>query len=133
MDIEWALADGKFAILQARPITALPAEPRAAIEWKRPNPKGQYMRGSVVDLLPDPVSPLFATLAIPAVAQVGIKQVLGPLTRSEPDLPGDYITTINDYALHGNHLHAASVVVDSHPHDALFPAYPAPGPAALAR
>ena len=101
MDIEWALADGKFAILQARPITALPAEPRVPIEWKRPNPKGQYMRGSVVDLLPDPVSPLFATLAIPAVAQVGIKQVLGPLTRSEPDLPGDYITTINDYAYMG--------------------------------
>ena len=101
MDIEWALADGKFAILQARPITALPAEPRVPIEWKRPNPKGQYIRGSVVDLLPDPVSPLFATLAIPAVAQVGIKQVLGPLTRSEPDLPGDYITTINDYAYMG--------------------------------
>ena len=59
------------------------------------------MRGSVVDLLPDPVSPLFATLAIPAVAQVGIKQVLGPLTRSEPDLPSDYITTINDYAYMG--------------------------------
>jgi pyruvate,water dikinase len=101
MDIEWALADGAFAILQARPITALPAEPRVPIEWKRPNPKGQYMRGSVVDLLPDPVSPLFATLAIPAVAQVGIKEVLGPLTRSEPDLPGDYITTINDYAYMG--------------------------------
>jgi rifampicin phosphotransferase len=98
MDIEWALADGQFAIVQARPITALPDAPRASIEWKRPNPNGQYMRGSVVDLLPDPVSPLFATLAIPAVSQVGIKQVLGPLTRSEPDLPHDYITTINDYA-----------------------------------
>ena len=72
-----------------------------AIEWKRPNPKGQYMRGSVVDLLPDPVSPLFATLAIPAVARVGIKQVLRPLTRSEPDLPADYIVTINDYLYMG--------------------------------
>ena len=59
------------------------------------------MRGSVVDLLPDPVSPLFATLAIPAVSRVGIKQVLGPLTRSEPDLPADYITTINDYLYMG--------------------------------
>ena len=95
MDIEWALADGQFAILQARPITALPP---VSIEWKRPNPKGQYIRGSVTDLLPDPVSPLFATLAIPAVARVGVKEVLRPLTRSEPDLPSDYITTINDYA-----------------------------------
>ncbi len=98
MDIEWALADGQFAILQARPVTALPPGPTGAIEWKRPNPKGQYMRGSVTDLLPDPVSPLFATLAIPSVARVGIKEVLRPLTRSEPDLPSDYILTINDYA-----------------------------------
>ena len=59
------------------------------------------MRGSVVDLLPDPVSPLFATLAIPAVTRVGIKEVLRPLTRSEPDLPADYIATINDYAYMG--------------------------------
>jgi pyruvate,water dikinase len=73
----------------------------SAIEWKRPNPKGQYMRGSVVDLLPDPVSPLFATLAIPAVARVGVKDVLRPLTRSEPDLPADYIVTINDYLYMG--------------------------------
>ena len=99
MDIEWALSDGKFAILQARPITALP-EPAVpvSIEWIRPNPKGQYMRGSIVDLLPDPISPLFATLAIPAIARVGVKEVLRPLTRSEPDLPDDYITTINEYA-----------------------------------
>ncbi len=83
-------------------LTARP-EPAASatIEWKLPNPKGQYMRGSIVDILPDPVSPLFATLAIPAVARVGIKQVLAPLTRSEPALPDDYILTINDYAYMG--------------------------------
>jgi phosphohistidine swiveling domain-containing protein len=51
--------------------------------------------------MPDPVSPLFATLAIPALSGVGIKEVLGPLTRSEPDLPNDYITTINEYAYMG--------------------------------
>lgn len=101
VDIEWALADGHFAILQARPITALPPEPTMTVEWIRPNPKGQYMRGSIVDLLPNPVSPLFATLAIPAVARVGVKEVLRPLTRSEPDLPDDYITTINDYLYTG--------------------------------
>jgi rifampicin phosphotransferase len=73
----------------------------AAIEWKLPNPKGQYMRGSVVDILPDPVSPLFASLAIPAVSRVGVKEVMRPLTRSEPLLPDDYILTINDYAYMG--------------------------------
>jgi rifampicin phosphotransferase len=107
MDIEWALSDGAFFILQARPITALPSaallEPEISvkIEWKLPNPKGQYMRGSVVDFLPDPVSPLFATLAIPALSRVGVKEVLRPLTRSEPILPDDYITTINEYAYMG--------------------------------
>jgi hypothetical protein len=97
MDIEWALADGKLAIVQARPITALP-EPEAstAIEWKLPNPKGQYMRTSVADFMPNPVSPLFETLSVPAVARVGVKEVMRPLTRSEPVLP-DYILTINSY------------------------------------
>ncbi len=62
MDIEWALADGKFAILQARPITALPqrAAPLPA-DWPLPG-KGPFSRGSVVDLMPGPLSPLFATL-----------------------------------------------------------------------
>ena len=83
--------------LAARPEPAA----SATIEWKLPNPKGQYMRGSVVDILPDPVSPLFATLAIPAIARVGIKEVMRPLTRSEPLLPDDYILTINDYAYMG--------------------------------
>jgi phosphohistidine swiveling domain-containing protein len=83
--------------LATRPEPAAPAR----IEWKLPNPKGQYMRGSVVDILPDPVSPLFATLAIPAIARVGIKEVMRPLTRSEPLLPDDYILTINDYAYMG--------------------------------
>ncbi|HSB65129.1 MAG TPA: PEP/pyruvate-binding domain-containing protein [Anaerolineales bacterium] len=98
MDIEWALAQGQFAILQARPITTIPEKMHKEIEWTLPNPKGQYMRGSIVDMMPDPVSPLFATLGIPSITRIGIKQVLKPLTRSEPDLPGDYITTINEYA-----------------------------------
>ncbi len=67
-----------------------------AIEWKLPNPKGQYMRSSVADLMPSPVSPLFETLAISTIARVGVKEVLRPLTRSEPILP-DYILTINSY------------------------------------
>jgi phosphohistidine swiveling domain-containing protein len=102
MDIEWALADGAFAIVQARPITALPEpEVEPPTEWPLPNPKSKYMRGSIVDLMPDPVSPLFATLAIPALSHVGVKEVLKPLTHSDPVLPDDYIVTINDYAYMG--------------------------------
>jgi phosphoenolpyruvate synthase/pyruvate phosphate dikinase len=85
---------GEVVLHKSKGEQALPT----TVEWKRPNPKGQYMRASVVDLMPNPVSPLFATLAIPAVARVGVKEVLRPLTRSEPALLEDYILTINSYA-----------------------------------
>src|SRR5215207_811995 len=63
-DIEWALAGGEFFVVQARPITALP-EPRAdpPTNWSVPDPKGFYVRASIVEQLPDPLSPLFADLA----------------------------------------------------------------------
>ena len=64
MDIEWAMCDKRIFILQARPITALP-EPRATLEWKLPRAGGHYARSSVIELLPNPLSPLFATLALP--------------------------------------------------------------------
>ena len=94
MDIEWTLCDGAFAIVQARPITAMPEAP---IEWKPLNPKATYMRGSVADLMPAPLSPLFATLVIPEMrAQI---QTLGKeLSGSEPGFASDYFTSINQYA-----------------------------------
>ncbi len=94
MDIEWALLDGEFAIVQARPVTALPEE---IVEWGPPNPKGTYMRTSVADLMPEPLSPLFETLWIPT--QIQQMQPVGKLmTGSEPVLVEDYLTTINNYA-----------------------------------
>ena len=64
MDIEWAMCDGRIFIVQARPVTALP-ESRAALEWKVPRAGGRYFRSSVAELLPEPLSPLFTTLALP--------------------------------------------------------------------
>lgn len=61
MDIEWTLADGKFAIVQARPITALPVEP---IEWPQLQKGATLARGSLAEHTPSPVSPLFATLGL---------------------------------------------------------------------
>jgi rifampicin phosphotransferase len=70
MDIEWALHADRIFIVQARPITALPqgaaAQATQAAAWKLPNPKARYLRTSVFELLPDPLSPLFATLGLPA-------------------------------------------------------------------
>lgn len=76
MDIEWTLAAGKFAIVQARPITALPACPTEGgepLEWPLPHPKAVLARGSFAEFVPEPVSPLFATLAVPIACKSTVK------------------------------------------------------------
>jgi phosphoenolpyruvate synthase/pyruvate phosphate dikinase len=63
MDIEWTLKGDQFAIIQARPITSMPEEPLA---WTTNAVEATIMaRGSFAEFVPDPVSPLFATLAVP--------------------------------------------------------------------
>lgn len=94
MDIEWTLAEERFAIVQARPITALPEPP---IEWIPPNPKGIYMRTGVVDLMPDPLSSLYITWGIP-VLKAQMKPLGVRLMIAEPVLQEDYYTSINGYA-----------------------------------
>ena len=99
MDIEWALADGEVAIVQARPITALPeAAPTPEEEWPLPDPKGRYMRGSIVDMMPDPLSPLFATMGLSAY-NASLVQAMSDITDAkEYFLPDDLILTIRGYA-----------------------------------
>ncbi|HEV3163367.1 MAG TPA: PEP/pyruvate-binding domain-containing protein [Isosphaeraceae bacterium] len=95
MDVEWAMQDGQIFIVQARPITALP-EPSMALEWKLPQVKGRYARSSVIELLPDPLSPLFATVALPLwnAEYREMAKYLG-FGRLMPD---QFLVTINDYA-----------------------------------
>ena len=101
MDIEWALTDGEFSILQARPITALPAaKATPSAEWTLPDPKGQYMRTSIIDFLPDPLTPLYATLGLSEL-NAGIKRLMAHIVGKETEdanWPDDSILTINDYA-----------------------------------
>jgi phosphohistidine swiveling domain-containing protein len=69
-DIEWARAYGKFWMLQARPITALPeAEMPVPTDWTVPESKAMYIRASIVEQLPDPLSPLFADMISGAVTR----------------------------------------------------------------
>jgi phosphohistidine swiveling domain-containing protein len=100
MDIEWTLAGGKFAIVQARPITTLA---KAPVEWPIPDPKGVYMRGSVVDLMPDPLSPLFVSLGIETMKEQ-MKPLGKRLTHIQPNLHDDYYTSINNYAYMNAHI-----------------------------
>lgn len=63
-DVEWAWIDGHFYVLQARPITTA-IRPR--LTWEPPQPGLRYMRGGAMELMPEPVSVLFETLALPAL------------------------------------------------------------------
>ncbi|HTK11912.1 MAG TPA: PEP/pyruvate-binding domain-containing protein [Ktedonobacteraceae bacterium] len=101
MDIEWALHDGHFFIVQARPITALPDVQNASkgsqiVEWKLLKPKGKYTRNSVIELLPDPLTPLYETLGLPAVARA-TKKVMADVGIANV-FSDDTLITINDYA-----------------------------------
>lgn len=98
MDIEWALADGKLYIVQARPITTLPASPAPEpFEWTLPDPKGHYMRSSIVELLPDPLSPLFATLGMQTI-EGGINKMVKDIFNLPPGILTDFMLTIDGYA-----------------------------------
>ena len=98
-DIEWVQADGQFFLVQSRPITALP-EPEGPVptDWPVPNPTGWYFRASIVEQLPDPLSPLFADLASGSVTrslQKLMGDLLGPDVIREEDVS---LPTINGYA-----------------------------------
>lgn len=105
MDIEWAIADGTIAILQARPITSLPAAPLKNVTWEPPTPNTIWMRRQIVEHMPDPLSPLFEDLYV----QRGIRESIGGLLISMGELsnvrfdlgkmmPHGFADTINGYA-----------------------------------
>ncbi|TQJ58064.1 phosphoenolpyruvate synthase [Arthrobacter sp. SLBN-83] len=98
-DIEWARADGQFFLLQSRPITALP-EPAADVptEWPVPYPKGLYFRASIVEQMPEPLSPLFADLVDGSVSRsisALMNDALGQHSLREGDVR---FPTVNGYA-----------------------------------
>ncbi len=80
-DVEWAFEDGVLHVLQARPMTALP-EP---VAWEAPDPNTSWVRNfRIGEWLPEPVTPLFATLVLPsmesAMAQEGQRWWGNPMT-----------------------------------------------------
>ncbi|SKB35751.1 phosphoenolpyruvate synthase [Arthrobacter sp. 49Tsu3.1M3] len=98
-DIEWARAGGEFFILQSRPITALP-EPAADIPdtWPVPYRHGLYFRASIVEQLPDPLSPLFADLIDGSVSR-SLRALMAGAVGKEVIREDDVgLPTINGYA-----------------------------------
>jgi len=106
MDIEWALVDGEIFILQARPITALPVSAEAlASTWEMPDPKGHYMRVSITELLPDPLTPLFDTLGMGAIDR-GIDRMTQEVLNMPPAALKGFMVSINGYAYQNAHFTA---------------------------
>jgi phosphohistidine swiveling domain-containing protein len=98
-DIEWAKVGGEFFILQSRAITALPEPAADAPEtWPVPYPKGMYFRASIVEQLPDPLSPLFADLIDGSVSrslQALFGEAIGKGAVRDDDVR---LPTVNGYA-----------------------------------
>jgi pyruvate,water dikinase len=104
MDIEWALAEGAFSIVQARPITALPEpEPPVPTEWKLP--KGMYsaMRNNIVELMTDPLTPLFDTLGRAAI-NTSYNRLLTSFFGRPDCMPDEIIISVNKYAYYNGSL-----------------------------
>lgn len=98
MDIEWALSGGKFAILQARPITALPeVQIEPPTEWKLPEPNGKYMRASIIEQLPEPLTPLFSTLGGSIIEDATRRLFAWIVGVKEWNWKIRWFETINDY------------------------------------
>ncbi|GIF42975.1 pyruvate, phosphate dikinase [Actinoplanes xinjiangensis] len=101
-DIEWAIADGRFTILQSRPITT--ARPPAAAQdarWESPIPGAWWARISICDSwLPEPLSPLFASTLFPTLVTKWASNWAGPehVQRRNPLLPKPMSATVNGYA-----------------------------------
>ncbi|WP_214402894.1 PEP/pyruvate-binding domain-containing protein [Pseudonocardia lacus] len=97
-DIEWVWTAGRASVVQSRPITALP-EPSAdpPTSWPVPHRGGLYFRASIVEQMPDPLTPLFADLIGGSVVRsltALMAEVFGSdLRAGDIDFP-----TINGYA-----------------------------------
>ncbi|SDC02204.1 phosphoenolpyruvate synthase [Raineyella antarctica] len=113
-DIEWVLHDGTFQLVQARAITALP-EPTGEVptEWPVPRHGSLYFRASIVEQMPDPLSPLFADLVRTAVPK-GLSGLLGELSPRMGRLDIDF-PTINGYAFYDYSRRAFSAMLSLSP------------------
>jgi len=101
-DIEWALADGEFFIVQARPITNLPPPPLGDALWEPPFPGSAWWRRQVVENLPEPLSPLFDELYLREGLELSIDALMTffgmTYLRIEDIMDRPIFATVNGYA-----------------------------------
>ncbi len=104
MDIEWALCDSAFSIVQARPITAVPAsEEFRPVDWRLPSGAYVAMRNNIVELMADPLTPLFATLGLHSV-NASMNNLLLQFFGRRGIAPEEPIITVNQYAYYNGSI-----------------------------
>ena len=129
MDIEWAVASspsvpfprmeggdalpsperrgvgGGVFILQARPITALPAAPELLPPTRWQLPRGAYaaMRNNIIELMAEPLTPLFGSLGRTAI-NTSFNRLLTNFFGRPGILPPEPIIMVNEYAYYNGSL-----------------------------
>ena len=97
-DIEWWRADGNFYIVQSRPITTLTAtKVRPPTEWRLPSGAYAAMRNNIVELMADPLSPLFSTLGLSAI-NASLHRFMDESFGMRGIMPPEIIIMVNQYA-----------------------------------
>ncbi|MBA3585261.1 MAG: phosphoenolpyruvate synthase, partial [Gemmatimonadetes bacterium] len=101
-DVEWALADGEFFMVQARPITNLPPPPPEDALWEPPFPGSAWWRRQVVENMPEPLSPLFDELYLREGLELSIDALMAifglTYIRVEDFIDRPIFATVNGYA-----------------------------------
>ena len=100
-DIEWAVADGRCWLLQARPITGLPPAPLRDVRWEPPLPGSRWIRRQVVEHMPEPLSPLFDELYLHEGldrSTDSIMPIMGISMALDRIMDRPLFTTVNGYA-----------------------------------
>lgn len=99
-DVEWVRTTQRgFVIVQSRPVTALP-EPTAdpPSDWPVPYSGGWYFRASIVEQMPDPLTPLFADLVDGAVTRSLTRLMNGVMGEGALRAGDVSLPTVNGYA-----------------------------------
>ena len=102
-DVEWVLTAEGVVITQARPIVALPPDSGPVpTDWSVPARRTGYFRASIVEQMPDPLTPLFADLTAAHVIPAMIATVADAAGRADVFRgQGVSFVTINGYAYYG--------------------------------
>jgi phosphohistidine swiveling domain-containing protein len=102
MDIEWAVSNDVFFILQARPITALP-DPPPPSRWRLP--RGAYiaMRVNIIELMAEPLSPLFETMGLQVINE-SMGDMMTEFLGRPGVMPETPIISVHHYAYYNGSL-----------------------------